>query len=77
MSGVNTSGQAIRDAIDICIRTLEILRSTNTKLRGKYVAAGRDWNDAKYRQLGDIISECNSSFDKAIRDLDGCANFHS
>ena len=72
MKTANTSSHAIRDAIDICVRTLYVLRTTNTKLRGKYVAAGSDWSDTKYQQLGDIINECTSSFDKAISDLDDC-----
>jgi len=72
VSNVSTSSRAIRDAIDICVRSIEILRSTTTGLRGKFVAAGADWNDAKYQQLGDIVNECGSAFEKAIRDLDGC-----
>ena len=72
MRNVNTSSHAIREAIDICVRTLKALRSISLKLRGKYVVAGNDWNDAKYQQLGDIINECTSSFDKFARDLDGC-----
>jgi hypothetical protein len=72
MSRVNTNSQAIREAIDICVKAIEMLRSTNKKLRGNYVAAERDWNDAKYQQLGEIVNKCGSSFDKAIRGLDGC-----
>jgi|GEM_PF-3559983 len=72
MGNVNTSSQAIKDAMDICIKALEILRTTNTKLRGKYIDAGSNWNDTKYQQLGDIVSMCGSSFDKAMRDLDAC-----
>jgi hypothetical protein len=72
VSSVNTSKQAIRDAINICVSALEVLRSTNTGLRGKYVAAGKCWSDSKYQQLGDIVCECGSSLDKAIRDLDAC-----
>jgi hypothetical protein len=41
-------------------------------MQSKYKSAGNDWNDSKYRQLGEIVNECSSSIKKTLNDLNRC-----
>jgi len=72
MSGVSTSSQAIKEAINICNRAIEMLRATQRGMNGKYIEAGTTWNDSKYQKLGDIVGDCDKSINKALMELDAC-----
>ena len=72
MSGVNTSGLLLRDAIGLCERVIEMLASSQKGILQKYRVAGNGWTDSKYHQLGDIVNDCNYSTTKAISEFEVC-----
>ena len=72
MNNINTSSVLIRNLGNLCAGVIEMLSSSQKDLTNQYQSAGNDWSDSKYQLLGDIINECNSSLNKAIRDLKGC-----
>ena len=72
VSNVNVSSQAIKESANICSKAIDQLRITHEKLLNKYQEAGESWSDSKYHQLGDIVDECESSINKALRELEGC-----
>ena len=72
MSGIQTSSQAIREAISVCGSAIDTLRVTQRGMQSKYIEAGKDWNDSKYQELGAVVDECNQSIKKALRELETC-----
>ena len=73
MSNVNTSGELIHDATDLCISIIDMLSNTIKNMQDKYRNAGNDWSDSKYQQLGEIVSECGSSIKKTLSELSRCS----
>lgn len=71
MSNANVSSRAIIEAINICTEAINALRSIQKSMQDRYYEAGKGWSDSKYKQLGNIVCECNLSIAKSIRDLDG------
>lgn len=37
------------------------IEQTRASIANKYKQLGTDWNDKKYRELGDVVSECNKA----------------
>jgi len=72
MSMVNTNSNIIRNAVDICHRTLDVLRFSQRRMKDRYTDAGEGWNDDKYRRLGDIVNDCDSSIEKVVNELQDC-----
>lgn len=64
-------GQASANSNDL-LQTLKYLQdgvrsieTTRSVIKTKYQQLGTDWNDSKYRELGDILQSCN----RALADL--------
>jgi len=72
LSAVNTSSDIVRNSMDICNGVIQMLSTSCKEMQRKYMDAGKDWNDSEYRQLGDIVNECDLSINKAIRELNSC-----
>jgi hypothetical protein len=72
MSGVNTSSELVRDAINLCNATIQSLSATQGKMQNSYCSAGNEWSDAKYRQLGDIVNDCSREIRRTLEALGGC-----
>ena len=43
-------------------------------LKRKYQGAGTSWKDAKYKQLGTIITDCSTALSKPVSELQDCVN---
>ena len=54
-----------KDSLLIALKQLEQyesdLEAARAALNKKYQLLGSSWNDRKYQELGDIVSECNSA----------------
>jgi len=72
MSGINTNSDLILGSINLCADIIEMLSISRTKIQRKYKNAGNAWNDSKYRQLGDIINDCDSSIRNTLHELNRC-----
>jgi hypothetical protein len=72
MSGVNTSSDLLKDAVNLCSRARHTLSATQSSMQRDYRRAGNDWSDEKYRQLGDIVNECDFTIKKSVNELNIC-----
>lgn len=65
--------QAVVAARQVCEQIAREFADTRNSLKSKYQAAGTNWSDEKYADLGEIVKDCSGSLKSAIKDLDGCA----
>ena len=72
MNDINTSSELIKDALSLCTSVMEMITAAQTDIQRKYRTAGNDWNDSKYKELGDIVNNCNSSLKKPLNELNRC-----
>ena len=72
MAGVSVEQSAVKGAISLCNQSIENFRKTGSDLMRKYQQAGSSWKDAKYKQLGSIVSDCKSALDNPISELESC-----
>ncbi len=63
---------SVSKAITICVQAVEALDRTSQALMSKYQAAGSGWKDAKYKELGAIVSEAVSALRNPIGELQNC-----
>ena len=64
---------SVSQAIQICTQATEALTRTIQDLQTKNQAAGSSgWKDAKYAELGGIVSECVQALSRPISDLGAC-----
>lgn len=59
MSNVNADLETIRKSAQNLRSALESVSRTKSHLSSAYQKLGVGWNDKKYKELGDIIIECN------------------
>ena len=72
MSYASVDSAIIQRLIRNCSDTLSRIEKTKQSLTNKYQALGATWSDAKYQQLGTIVSDCNSAISKVSGELQGC-----
>ena len=61
---VNTNSQELLQAlrnVQVATRSIE---TTRTMIRTKYQQLGAGWNDKKYKELGDVLQECNRALNE-------------
>lgn len=69
MGQVSTNSQELLQAlrnVQVGTRSIETTRSM---IRTKYQQLGADWNDKKYKELGDILQECNRALNEVQKIL--------
>ncbi|MCL2645915.1 MAG: hypothetical protein FWD61_02795 [Phycisphaerales bacterium] len=64
--------ETVKKAQTFCLNAIDILSSAEHKLGARYQAAGSDWKDDKYRQLGDIVNECTGALRSPVQELQIC-----
>ena len=69
MGFVNADSSAILEAWQSITNAVSSVEATKATISRKYKQLGSDWNDKKYRELGDIVQECNKSFNTILRIL--------
>lgn len=67
MGFVNADLSAILEAWQNITNAVSSVETTKASMSRKYKQLGNDWNDKKYRELGDIVQECNKSFNAILR----------
>ena len=70
MAHVDSS--SVSQAISVCRDANELLSRAIRDLQSKYQEAGSNWRDAKYGELGSIVSECQQALSSPISDLAEC-----
>lgn len=69
MGFVNADLSAILEAWQNITNAVSSVETTKASMSRKYKQLGNDWNDKKYHELGDIVQECNKSFNAILRIL--------
>ncbi len=69
MGLVNADTSAILEAWQNIVQAVSSIESTKSSLTQKYEQIGDGWNDKKYRELGNIVQECNKSLNTILRTL--------
>lgn len=64
-SDVNTLLQSAKN-IQTAIDSIE---ATKSSLSTKYKQLGNDWNDKKYKDLGDVVNDCSKSLNSILKTL--------
>ena len=72
MANVDVSKAAIQTAMKSCVSAAKELQEAAKNLKTQYDAAGSGWKDAKYKELGSIVTECNVALRNPISQLEDC-----
>ena len=72
MSGIETNSQSISDAIKHCVAICNIFYTSQKSLKDNLLEAENKWVDDKYKQLCEIVNDCNISLKKALSDSRKC-----
>jgi len=72
MNNINVNSSIIQDAVNLCSGVIHLLTVSQKNTQRRYMDAEKDWNDVKYQQLGDIVTECSAAIGKTLRELEGC-----
>lgn len=70
--GVATGSTYLQGGMKVCDVCVSSLTQASSSLNSGYQSAGSGWQDAKYRELGQIVNECCQALTKPISDLNGC-----
>lgn len=73
MANVNVEKSAVNGAKSLCNYAMNSFSRTSKELSMKYQQAGYQWQDDKYRQLGQIVGDCNQSLQKSVLQLEDCS----
>jgi len=68
----NVSVEAVNGAQKVCKEAIQDLNSAARKLDECYKAAGQNWKDEKYKQLGGIVNDCIRALRLPINELFEC-----
>lgn len=72
MSKSSTSKEAVEDMI----KSLETFKSMQDKmvenLKKQYERIGQDWNDEKYKELGDTLEDIYTPIEKCSDEVESC-----
>ena len=69
MGNVHSDSQELLNFHNSIKSTLTTIATTKTRLRTKYEHLGGSWKDSKYRELGNVVQECNSALNSIERTL--------
>lgn len=69
MGQVNTNSQELLQALRNVQTGNRSIETTRNMIRTKYQQLGADWNDKKYKELGDILQECNRALNEVQKIL--------
>lgn len=72
MANVSVEISAVTSAISLCNQSMSQFRKASADLQKKYQNAGTSWKDAKYKQLGTIVTECSATLNKPVKELQDC-----
>ena len=72
MSGIETNSQSISDAIKHCVAVCNIFYTSQKSLKDNLLEAENKWVDDKYKQLCEIVNDCNISLKRALSDSRKC-----
>ena len=72
MANVNVTRTAVNRASHACVDAATELRNASKEMLRKYVAAGSGWSDAKYKEVGEIVNQCNEAMKAPISQLSSC-----
>ena len=72
MANVSVEVSAVTSAISLCNQSIQQFNKASGELKKKYQGAGTSWKDAKYKQLGTIVSECSTALGKPVTELQDC-----
>lgn len=69
MGLVNADSSTVLDAWKNITRAVSSIEATKASVSRKYQQLGTDWNDKKYKELGDVIQECSKSLNAILKIL--------
>lgn len=69
LSNVNVDAAALADAAANLKNAITSIESTKAMLKQKYQQLGNNWNDRKYKDLGDIVHICLSALNNIEQNL--------
>lgn len=72
MANVSVEKTAVTRAISLCERSISEFDKTSHDLKRTYDMAGAGWRDAKYQQLGGIVTDCTTALTRPIEELGDC-----
>ena len=72
MASANVSRAAVKQAENLCKAAISELNNSNKKLGNRFREAGQHWKDNKYKQLGEIINECQTAMNRPVKELMEC-----
>lgn len=74
MANVDVTIATVQSAKKSCMAAAKELSGASRNLSAQYSKAGAGWKDSKYKELGEIISECNNAIIAPMRQLQDCYN---
>ena len=72
MAGVDVTRSAVQQAMSSCVAAANELQKATRNLNQQYAAAGSGWKDGKYKELGNIVAECNAAMKDPVAQLGDC-----
>ena len=72
MANVSVEKSAVLGAISLCQQSIRQFEQASKSLSSKYRAAGSNWKDAKYSQLGGVVSDCTTALSRPVKELEEC-----
>lgn len=74
MANVDVTIATVQSAKKSCIAAAKELSSAAKNLSSQYTKAGSGWKDSKYKELGEIINDCNNAIKAPMGQLQDCYN---
>lgn len=72
MANVNVTRTAVNRASHACVNAATALKSASKDMLRTYEEAGSGWSDAKYKEVGEIVKQCNEAMKAPISQLSSC-----
>ena len=72
MANASVDMNTVKNAQILCNEAIEVLNSSVQKLNNRYRDAGQQWRDEKYKQLGNIVSDCSRALKSPLEELRDC-----
>lgn len=75
MGEISVKSNIVSKAIKQCRIIQTCLKCEATKMLRQYENLGCDWNDEKYRDLGQIVHKCSNALNQPLSELQRCEVF--
>ena len=72
MANVDVTRSAVQKAMSACVAAANELQKASKNLNQQYNNAGTGWKDSKYKELGNIVAECNAAMKDPATQLGDC-----